>query len=65
MSIADVVAHLADQGITAHPDYLRNIELGYKQPSPKLLGGLARALACPKRAILSDPDAEAPIGNVA
>ncbi|MFI7073645.1 helix-turn-helix domain-containing protein [Micromonospora sediminicola] len=65
MSIADVVERLAAEGIKAHPDYLRNIELGYKQPSPELLGGLARALACPKRAILADPDAAEPARNVA
>lgn len=59
MSIADVIAHLAGQGINIHPDYLRNIELGNRpNPSPAVVGGLARALAVPKRAILADLDDE-------
>ncbi|WBB94266.1 helix-turn-helix transcriptional regulator [Verrucosispora sp. WMMC514] len=58
MSIGDVIAHLDREGIPCHPDYLRNIELGRRQPSPRLLGGIARALACPKRALLADPDAD-------
>lgn len=56
MSIADVIAHLASQKIKCHPDHLRNLELGKRQPSPELLGGIARALAVPKRALLADPD---------
>ncbi|MCA1570809.1 MAG: helix-turn-helix transcriptional regulator [Chloroflexi bacterium] len=51
LSIADVVLALAAEGISVHPDHLRNIELGNKQPSEKLLGGIARALRCPKVAL--------------
>lgn len=56
MSVADVVAALAADGIKAHADHIRNIELGYKQPSAKLLGGLARALKVNKIVLLCDPD---------
>lgn len=56
LSIADVVLSVRDEdGIDVHPDHLRNIELGYKQPSPKLLAAIARALKVPKIALLAEP----------
>lgn len=58
MSIADVVAALAEDGITVNPDHLRNIELGHKQPSEKLLGGIARALKVPRIVLLASPHDE-------
>lgn len=61
MSINDVVKAIRDdpeaqaKGVKAHPDHLRNIELGNKDASEKLLGAIARALKCPKTAILRQP----------
>lgn len=54
MTIADVIASLTAEGMAIHPDYLRNIELTYKQPSERLLGGIARALKVPKQALRAD-----------
>ena len=54
MSVRDLVAAMAEQNVQIHPDYLRNIELGYKHPSERVLGALARALKCPKVALLAD-----------
>lgn len=53
MSVADLVQALAQQDVKVHPDHIRNIELGNKQPSEKLLGAIARALRCPKVALYS------------
>lgn len=55
LSVADVVDAVREDGIDVHPDHIRNIELGYKQPSPKLLAAIARALKVPKVALLCDP----------
>lgn len=52
MSVSDVVEAVTAEGLNLHPDHLRNIELGRKDPSDKLLGAIARALKCPKAAIL-------------
>lgn len=53
LTIADLVTRLAeDEGIERHPDYIRNIELGHKQPSAKLLGGIARVLGVDKGVLL-------------
>lgn len=54
MSVSDVIAAMKADGIQIHPDYLRNIELGNKQPSEKVLGGIARALRVPKMALRAD-----------
>ncbi len=54
LSISDVVGGVREAGIDVHPDHLRNIELGHKQPSPKLLAAIARALKCPKAALYAD-----------
>lgn len=62
LSVNDLVAELSREGVEIHPDYLRNIELGYKQPSAKLLGALARALRVPKHAIMAAPDDTEPAG---
>jgi transcriptional regulator with XRE-family HTH domain len=53
LSVSDVVTAMGAEGIDIHADHLRNIELGYRQPSPKVLGALARALRVPKVAILA------------
>lgn len=58
MSVADLVAALATFDIKVHADHIRNIELGYKQPSPNLLGGIARALKIPKIVLIADPEPE-------
>lgn len=58
MSIRDVVERLATEGISIHPDHLRNVELGRKQPSERLLGGIARALAVPKAALIGPVPAD-------
>lgn len=52
MSISELVEKIREDGIDVHPDHLRNIELGHKQPSPKLAGAWARALAVPKHVLL-------------
>lgn len=52
MSIAELVEKVREEGIDVHPDHIRNIELGYKQPSPKLAGAMARALAVQKHVLL-------------
>lgn len=53
------VDELADQ-IGWHPDTLRNVELGHKQPSLKLSHAWARALEIPRAELMTDaPQAEA------
>ena len=59
LTIADVVKAIATEGIQIHEDHLRNIELGHRQPSPRLHGAIARALHCPKAALLADADDDA------
>lgn len=55
MSVRDLVTAIGEEGIDVHPDHIRNIELDYKQPSPKLLGAWCRALKVPKITLLSVP----------
>jgi transcriptional regulator with XRE-family HTH domain len=55
LTIVDLVARLAEAGVTVHPDHISNIELGRKQPSYKLLGAIARALDVPKAALIGAP----------
>lgn len=55
MSVKDLVDALAADGVKIHRDYLYNIELGRKQPSEKVTGAIARALRCPRIALLADP----------
>lgn len=62
LSVSDVVTALDAEGFKVHPDSLRNIELGYKQPSTKLLAAIARVLKCPKAALLANPE-EKPNGS--
>ncbi|MER5420397.1 helix-turn-helix domain-containing protein [Streptosporangium roseum] len=53
LTVDELVARLAaDEGLERHPDYIRNIELGHKQPSMKLLGGIARVLGVERDALL-------------
>ena len=52
MTVAELVEKIREDGIDVHPDHIRNIELGYKQPSPKLAGAWCRALAVPKHVLL-------------
>lgn len=59
MTVADVVEAMKATGVEIHPDHLRNIELGNRQPSPKLLGALAVALRVPKVALLAEEKASA------
>lgn len=59
MTVGQLVEAVREEGIDVHPDHLRNIELGYKQPSPKLLAAIARALRVPKVALLADADEKA------
>lgn len=64
LSIADVVKAVAVEGIPVHGDHLRNIELGHRQASPQLLGAIARALRCPKAALIADvADDEVAVGS--
>lgn len=52
LSVDELVARLAEEeGLVRHPDYIRNIELGHKQPSPKLLGSIARVLRVERDAV--------------
>ncbi|WP_067184495.1 helix-turn-helix domain-containing protein [Microtetraspora niveoalba] len=44
---------LAD-AVSCHPDHLRNIELGHKQPSMKLFGAIYRALDVERAELLAD-----------
>lgn len=52
MSVAELVEKVREDGIDVHPDHIRNIELGHKQPSPKLAGAISRALAVQKYVLL-------------
>lgn len=52
MTVAELVEKVREDGIDVHPDHIRNIELGHKQPSPKLAGAISRALAIPKHVLL-------------
>jgi hypothetical protein len=54
LSVRDLVACLAENGVQVHPDHIRNIELGYRQPSEVILAGIARALRAPQTALISD-----------
>jgi len=57
LTVADVVGGLAANGLDVHADHLRNIELGHKQPSPKLLAALASVLHVPQTALMAtSPD---------
>lgn len=56
MTIAELVEAIREDGIDVHPDHIRNIELGHKQPSPKLLGAIARGLHIPKHVLLGAPE---------
>lgn len=52
LTVDELVARLqADEGIQRHPDYIRNIELGHKQPSVLLLGSIARVLGVPRETL--------------
>lgn len=54
ISVNELVAALAEhQGLPRHPDYIRNIELGHKQPSAELLGGIARVLGVSRDQLLA------------
>ncbi|MER7213531.1 MULTISPECIES: helix-turn-helix domain-containing protein [Streptosporangium] len=53
LTVDELVARLAaEEDIRRHPDYIRNIELGYKQPSPRLLGSIARVLGVERDTLL-------------
>lgn len=56
VTVADLVEAVREEGLDVHPDHLRNIELGHKQPSPKLLTAIARGLKVPVVALLVDPE---------
>lgn len=59
MTVAELVEKIREDGIDVHPDHIRNIELDYKQPSPKLAGAWARALGVAKHVLLLPPPTEA------
>lgn len=49
------------EGLTVHPNTIRNVETNAKGASPQLIGGIARVLKVPKVALLrapSESDAE-------
>lgn len=49
LTVDGLVTKLFEQeGVQRHPDYIRNIELGHKQPSVQLLGSIARVLGVPR-----------------
>ncbi|MFI6496819.1 helix-turn-helix domain-containing protein [Nonomuraea typhae] len=55
LSVDELVARLAElENVHRHPDYIRNIELGHKQPSVKLLGSIARVLGVPREDLEGD-----------
>lgn len=54
VTVAELVRRVKEDGIKVHPDHIRNIELGNRQPSPPLLGAIARALRVPKVALLAE-----------
>ncbi|MEV4458502.1 hypothetical protein [Microbispora sp. NPDC049633] len=56
LTVNDVVQALAErEKRTIHPDHLRNIELGHKQPGVKLVGALCRVLSSNRSEFLADP----------
>lgn len=62
LTVADVVSLLAKQEKrTVHPDHLRNIELGHKQPGVKLLGALCRVLSSNRADFLADQATAEPV----
>jgi transcriptional regulator with XRE-family HTH domain len=68
LSIREVVDLLAEADVTIHPDYLRNIELGHKRGSARVLNALARALHVPLHALLGpsvEPEARTAAASVA
>lgn len=58
LSVKELVEAVREEGIDVHEDHVRNIELGHKQPSPKLLGAIASALKVTRVALLASPDPE-------
>jgi hypothetical protein len=58
-SVRDLVAALAEQGISVHEDSIRNIELGHKPCSAKLAHGIAVALEIPDYVLYLDASAAA------
>jgi hypothetical protein len=56
LTVNDVISLLAErEKRSIHPDHLRNIELGHKQPGIKLLGALCRVLSSKRKDLLADP----------
>lgn len=58
LTVDELVARLAaDEGMSRHPDHIRNVELGYTQPGFKLLNAISRVLNVPREQLLADADA--------
>jgi transcriptional regulator with XRE-family HTH domain len=56
LSVLDLCDLLAEQeGITVHPNHIRNVETNARGASPQLIGAIARTLKVSKVAILADP----------
>lgn len=57
LTVDELVTALAErEGLSRHPDTIRNFELGYKQPGFKLLNAIARILGVPREELLAGDD---------
>jgi transcriptional regulator with XRE-family HTH domain len=45
-----------DEGIERHPDTIRNVELGYQQPSLQVFNAYARIVGVPRSELLEDEE---------
>jgi transcriptional regulator with XRE-family HTH domain len=55
LTVHDLAAKLAKAGHSRHPDHLRNIELGHRQPSVSLFAALVAALETTRERLLARP----------
>lgn len=47
LSVSQLVDRIAEQGVTVHPDTVRNVELGHKRASHPLITAWSKALGIP------------------
>lgn len=58
LTVDELVEVLETQeGITRHPDTIRNVELGHAQPGLKLFNAIAKVLHVSRKSLYADIDA--------
>lgn len=54
LTMREVVGSLADQGVNVKPNHLYRVELGYCQPSAKVLVAIAKAIDVDQDELFTD-----------